>query len=412
MDPTRPGLAARDRRQSRSEGGVETALGGLRVVDLTSARAGPVSTRILADFGANVIWIERPGGSSVLRESFDEVDLHRGKRSVILDLTHADGVAVLRRLVAEADVLVENYRPRVKATLGIEYAALAALNPRLVYCSISGFGQSGPYRDRPGYDQIIQGMAGLMSLTGTEASGPLRVGIPIADLLAGYLAAHGILLALLERERSGRGQWVETSLLEALVGSLSFQAARFLTTGEVPGPVGNHHPLVAPMGLYPARDGHLNLAVGSEEMWTRLCRVLDRPELAEDARFRLNRDRVENRAALNAILEEILLRDPVTHWVARLNEAGVACGPVYQLHQVFADPQVQHARLVAEVRHSVHGPTPVLATPVTLHRTPARVAVPSPLPGEHTREVLEGLGYDKAAVEDLLSRGVAREARA
>ncbi len=392
-------------------GPVGTALGDIRVVDLTSARSGPMCTRILADFGADVMWIERPGEPSVLRESFDEVDLHRGKRSVILDLGRHDGVEVLKRLVAGADIVVENYRPRVKKQLGIDYETLAARNPRLIYASISGFGQSGPYQDRPGYDQIIQGMSGLMSLTGTETTGPLRVGIPIADLLAGYFAAQGILLALLERERSGRGQWVETSLLTALVGSLSFQGAKYLSTGETPGPVGNHHPLVAPMGVYPARDGHLNLAVGTEEMWRRLCRALDRSDLAEDARFGVNQDRVRHREALNVALDAILITQPVAHWVSLLNGAGVACGPVYQLNQVFADPQVQHARLVSQVDHPVYGSTKVLGVPVTLHRTPGKIGGPSPIRGEHTREVLEGLGYDQDAIARLLSRGVAAEAR-
>lgn len=386
-------------------------LSGFRVIDLTSARSGPVCTRILADFGADVIWIERPGESSVLRDSFDEADLHRGKKSVLLDLRDADGIEVLKRLVVGADIVVENYRPRVKGELGIDYETLAAINPRLIYASISGFGQSGPYRDRPGYDQIIQGLSGLMSLTGTETTGPLRVGIPIADLLAGYFAAQGILLALLERERSGRGQWVETSLLSALVGSLSFQAAKYLSTGEVPPPVGHHHPLVAPMGVYEVQDGLLNLAIGSEEMWLRLCRALGRSDLTEDARFRRNPDRVEHREALNAALEAVLITRPVAYWVSLLNEAGVACGPVYRLDHVFADPQVRHARLVSEVHHPRYGPTKVLGIPVTLHQTPGKIAGPSPLRGEHTCQVLEGLGYDRDTIVSLLTRGVAVEAR-
>jgi len=388
-----------------------TALEGIRVIDLTSARSGPMCTRILAEFGAEVIRIERPGEASLVTQSFDEVDLHRGKKSVILDLGNADGGAILKRLVAGADVFVENYRPRVKEQLGIDYETLAGLNARLIYASISGFGQTGPYRDRPGYDQIVQGMSGLMSLTGTKATGPLRVGIPIADLLAGYFAAHGILLALFERERSGRGQWVETSLLAALVGSLSFQAAKYLSTDEIPPPVGNHHPLVAPMGVYHAQDDYLNLAVGTEEMWRRLCRALGRPDLAEDARFRLNQDRVQHRDALNTVLEAILTTQPIAHWVSLLNDAGIPCGPVYRLDQVFADPQVKHAGLVSEVHHPLYGPTKVLDTPVILGRTPGRVTGPSPLKGEHTREVLEGLGYDQETMADLLSRGVAMETR-
>src|SRR3990170_5905409 len=245
-----------------------------RVIDLTTVRSGPTCTKILADLGADVLHVERPGDSGRERVFFDQGDLQRNKKSLVLNLQHPKGVEILHALALRADVVVENYRPDVKHRLGIDYDALARENPRLVYASISGFGQTGPYRDRPGYDQIVQGLSGLMWLTGTEATGPLRVGIPIADLLAGYFAAVGILLALLERERSGRGQWVETSLLAALVGSLSFQGAGYLSTGEVPPPVGNHHPLVAPMGVYRARAGHLNLAVGTEVMWGRLCRAL------------------------------------------------------------------------------------------------------------------------------------------
>lgn len=386
-------------------------LSHLRVLDLTQVRSGPTCTRILADFGAEVIRIEKPGAPDREREAFDTVDLHRGKKSVLLDLARPEGRDVFLRLVRGADVVVENFRPGVKHRLGVDYERLAAINPRLVYASISGFGQSGPYADRPGYDQIVQGMSGLMSVTGTEATGPLRVGIPIGDLLAGYFAALGILVALLERERSGRGQWLDTSLLAALVGSLSFQAGRFLNTGEVPPPVGNHHPLTAPMGVYRARDGYLNLAVGSESMWRRFCDAIGRPALAEDPRFATNQARVAHRPVLNAEIEATLAGGAVREWVARLNDAGVACGPIYDVGQVFADPQVQQLGLVTEVLHPEHGPLRVLAQPVFLHRTPAKVAGPSPLPGQHTRQVLAAAGLEPAHIERLLAAGVAAEAR-
>jgi formyl-CoA transferase len=308
-------------------------------------------------------------------------------------------------------VVVENYRPDVKHRLGIDYEALSRENPRLIYASISGFGQVGPYRDRPGYDQIVQGMSGLMWLTGTRETAPLRVGIPIGDLLAGYFAALGILAALLERESSGRGQRVETSLLEALVGSLSFQAAKYLNTGEVPPPVGNHHPLTAPMGVYRAKDGHLNLAVGNDEMWRRLCAALERPELAHDPRFSQGRQRVEHRLALDEILEEALSRRPVAEWVEILNAAGVACGPLYTVDRVFADPQVAQFNLVHEFRHPVWGLVKVLGLPVSLSRTPARIRTPAPLPGQHTREVLEWLGYERNTIESLLAGGIIEEAK-
>lgn len=384
-------------------------LSHLRVLDLTQVRAGPTCTKILADFGAEVIRIERPGEPDRAREAFDAVDLQRGKKSILLDLGKPAGLEVLHRLVPSADVVVENFRPGVKHRLGIDYDRLSRLNPRLIYASISGFGQSGPYADRPGYDQIVQGMSGLMSITGTDTTGPLRIGIPIGDLLAGYFAAMGILVALAERERSGRGQWLDTSLLAALTGSLSFQAGKYLNTGKVPPPVGNHHPLTSPMGVYRARDGHLNLAVGSEVMWRRFCEAIGHPELAADSRFATNQARIDNRPALNAVIEEIFAGASTAEWVERLNAAGVACGPIYDVGQVFADPQVAELRLVQEVRHPVHGPVRVLGLPVSLHRTPAKVAAPSPLPGQHTREVLRAAGYADAAIERLLAAGAAAE---
>ncbi|KRT72385.1 MAG: putative Formyl-CoA transferase [Candidatus Rokubacteria bacterium CSP1-6] len=382
-----------------------------RVIDLTTVRSGPTCTKILADLGADVLRVERPGDSSRERVFFDQGDLQRNKKSLVLNLQHPKGVEILRALALRADVVVENYRPDVKHRLGIDYESLSRENPRLVYASISGFGQTGPYRDRPGYDQIVQGMSGLMWLTGTEETAPLRIGIPIGDLLAGYFAALGILAALVERERSGQGQRVETSLLEALVGSLSFQAARYLNTAEVPPPVGNHHPLTAPMGVYRAKDGHLNLAVGNDDMWGRLCRALGRPELADDPRFARGSARLKNRAAMDEILEAALAMKPATEWVEILNAAGVACGPIYRLDEVFADAQVVESGLVHELNHRVWGLHKVMGLPLHLHRTPARVRTPAPLPGAHTREVLAELGYDEGGIDALVADGVVEEAK-
>jgi crotonobetainyl-CoA:carnitine CoA-transferase CaiB-like acyl-CoA transferase len=379
------------------------------VVDLTTVRSGPTCTKILADFGAEVLRVERPGGEGRERVFFDAADLHRNKRSVAVNLQDERGVAILKRLTAGADVVVENYRPDVKRRLGIDYESLSRENPRLVYASISGFGQDGPYRDRPGYDQIVQGMSGLMWLTGTAESAPLRVGIPIGDLLAGYFAAMGILLALLERESSGRGQRVETSLLEALVGSLSFQAAKYVNTGEVPPPVGNHHPLTSPMGVYRAADGYFNLAVGNDDMWRRLCKALDLSTLADDPRFAGGPARVKNRVALDGILTEAFARRPAGEWVEVLNAAGVACGPIYTLDQVFADPQVAAAGLVREVANAAWGAHKVLALPVRLSRTPAEVVTAAAMTGEHTRETLAALGYETAAIDRLVAEGVVEE---
>jgi crotonobetainyl-CoA:carnitine CoA-transferase CaiB-like acyl-CoA transferase len=376
------------------------------VLDLTTVRSGPTCTKILADFGADVVRVERPGGEGRERVFFDAADLHRNKRSIVVNLQDPRGVAIVKRLAARMDVVVENYRPDVKHRLGVDYEALSRENPRLVYASISGFGQDGPYRDRPGYDQIVQGMSGLMWLTGTAESAPLRVGIPIGDLLAGYFAAMGILTALLERETSGRGQRVETSLLEALTGSLSFQAAKYVNTGEVPPPVGNHHPLTAPMGVYRAKDGFFNLAVGNDDMWRRFCKVLDRPELADDARFGGMLSRVKHRQVLDPLLEEAFARRSVAEWVEALNAAGVASGPIYTVDQVFADPQIRQADLVREVTNAAWGPHKVLALPVHLSRTPAVVERAAPMTGEHTREVLGTLGYEPAEIDAWLAEGL------
>jgi crotonobetainyl-CoA:carnitine CoA-transferase CaiB-like acyl-CoA transferase len=385
---------------------VSAALADLLVVDLTTVRSGPTCTKILADFGAAVIRVERPGESDRGRVFFDQADLHRNKKSIVVNLQDPRGLEIVRRLAARADVVVENYRPDVKRRLGVDYETLARDNPRLVYGSISGFGQEGPYRDRPGYDQIVQGMSGLMWLTGARETAPLRIGIPIADLLAGYFCAMGIVVALVERARSGRGQHVSTSLLEAMVGSLSFQAANYLNTGNVPPPVGNHHPQTAPMGVYPAKDGFMNLAVGNDEMFRRFCGVLGVPELGEDPRFARGQERVKNRQALDAVVVERLAPRTVAEWIETLNTAGVACGPIYTVDQVFADPQVQQARLVHEQVHDTFGPVKVVGLPVNLSRTPATVRTPAPVPGAHTREVLARLGYAAPETDALADAGV------
>jgi formyl-CoA transferase len=350
--------------------------------------------------------VERPGGELQDRVFYDAGDLHRNKRSIAINLQDPRGVEILTRLAAGADVVVENFRPDVKHRLGVDYGALSRENPRLIYASISGFGQEGPYRDRAGYDQIVQGMAGLMWLTGTDESAPLRAGIPICDLLAGYFATIGILVALIERETSGRGQYVQTSLLEAMAGSLSFQAGKFINTGKTPPPVGNHHPMNAPMGAYRAKDGYFNIAIGNDRMWRRLCEVLGLNAIAEDSRFVDVFLRVQHRKELDAILEEAFLKRPAAEWVEILNAAGAACGPLNTLDQVFADPQVQLARHVHEVTNSEWGTHKVLGLPVSLSRTPPAVMHAAPKTGEHTRETLERLGYSAATIDTLLSEGV------
>jgi len=351
------------------------------VLDLTTVRSGPTCNKILGDFGADVIRVERPGGEGRERVFFDAADLHRNKRSVAVNLQEPRGVAVFKRLAARSDVLVENYQPDVKHRLGVGYEALSRENPRLVYASISGFGQEGPYRDRPGYDPIVQGIVGSHVAHRYRRERPAARGHPDRRSARRLLLRARHPHALLEREVSGRGQKVETSLLEALTGSLSFQAAKFVNTGEVPPPVGNHHPLTAPMGVYRAQDGFFNLAVGNDDMWRRFCKAIEQPALADDARFAGMLARVKHRQALDVVLEAAFAGRPAAEWVESLNAAGVACGPISTVDRVFADPQIRQADLVRDVANAAWGPHKVLALPVHLSRTPARVEHAAPIPG-------------------------------
>ena len=376
-----------------------TALARFRVIDLSRVRAGPTCVKQFADFGADVIKVESPPGVDPNedmggpRGGSDFQTLHRNKRSITLNLKLAEGRAILLALAKTADVVVENFRPDVKFRLGLDYDSLKAVNPRIVLASISGFGQDGPYRDRPGFDQIAQGMSGLMSVTGQPGQGPMRTGAAIADVSAGLFAALGIMTALLEREQSGEGQWVQSSLLQSGIALMDFQAARYLVEGEVPGQVGNDHPTSMPTSAYRTADGYINVGASGDGMWVRLCGAMGRADLLERDEFRDQPARARNRAALNAALNETFGTKPSAAWIALLNEAGVPCGPIYAVDEVFGDPQVRHLEAAAAVEHPTLGTIRLVNQAVKLTRTPASVAAAPPERGEHTEEVLRELGY-------------------
>jgi len=389
-----------------------TALARLRILDFSRVRAGPTCVRQFADFGADVIKIESPPGVDPNeamggpRHGPDMQNLHRNKRSMTLNLKLPESRGVLERLAKTADVVVENYRPDVKFRLGIDYASLEKINPRIILASISGFGQDGPYAKRPGFDQIAQGMSGLMSVTGLPGQGPVRTGAAIADLTAGLYAAIGVMIALLERETSGKGQWVQSSLLQAGISLLDFQAARYLMEGDVPPQVGNDHPTSMPTSAYKTKDGHINVAASGEGMWAGLCKAIGREDMLASPEFKGGKKRAENRAKLNSILNESLSKKTGAEWIEILNKAGIPCGPIYKVDEVFADPQVKHLGVAAAVEHPKLGRKEILANAAVLSRTPAKVVAPTPEIGAHTDEVLKELNYNAAEIAKLRQGGV------
>jgi crotonobetainyl-CoA:carnitine CoA-transferase CaiB-like acyl-CoA transferase len=388
-----------------------TALSRFTILDLTRVRSGPTAVRQLADWGANVIRVEMPdkldtaalGGA---RSGSDFQNLHRNKRSLTLNLKTEKGVEVFKKLVATADVVVENYRPDVKTRLGIDYESLKKLNKGLVYASISGFGQDGPYKDRPGFDQIAQGMGGLMSITGAPGEGPMRVGIPVADLTAGLFCAQGIMIALLEREVSGEGQWIQTSLLQAQAFMLDFQATRWLVDGEVPGQAGNNHPTIIPMGVFETSDGHMNIAGGGQVIWQRLCEALDVTALLTDPDYAEPEARSANRDALNILLEEKTREQTTTYWVEFLNSKSVPCGEINSIDQVFENPQIKHLGMAQKVKSTERGEIELVGQPIDMSRTPSALATPPPTCGEHSDEVLAELGYSEAEISQLRAEDI------
>ncbi|MBJ18275.1 MAG: CoA transferase [bacterium] len=383
-------------------------LSDLLVLDLTIARAGPTAVRQLADWGANVIHIERRQTDELgaLRHSPDSLNLNRNKRSLTLDLKRQEGRALLHRMVERADILVENMRPPVKSKLGFDWDTLSAINPRLVMGSISGFGQDGPYAERGGVDQIAQGLGGMMSVTGIPGQGPVRAGVAISDVTAGLQLAVGLLVAIHERARTGRGRHVHTSLLESMIGMLDFQAARWTVAREIPPQAGNHHPTMGPMGMYETADGHINLAAPWGRIWTALCEILERPDLAKDARFSGPLERAKNRDALNEEITRALQARSTSDWVEAMNAVGIPSGPVNNVEQTFADPQVEHLGIATPVTHPILGEIEILRNATHLEGVSSDIRRPAPEPGEHSDEILREFGLAGAEIDSLRENGI------
>jgi len=388
------------------------ALSHIRVIDLTRVRSGPTAVRQLADWGADVIKVEAPesvepdGALGASRHTSDFQNLHRNKRSITLNLKKPEAIEILMRLVEISDVVVENFRPDVKDRLGIDYESLKKRNPKIILASISGFGQNGPYAKRPGFDQIAQGMGGLMSITGAPGEGPMRVGIPVADLTAGLFCAMGIQTALLERQKSGIGQWVNTSLLQAQIFMLDFQAARWLSEKQIAGQAGNNHPTSVPTGVFKTSDGSINLAVAGETIWKRFVEAIEKKEWLQMEEFQDAKNRLKNRDYLNKLIEEVTVSKTSNEWVEMLEKVGVPCGPINSIDKVFDDPQVKHLGIAQPIETIPFGDTELVGQPFNLSRSPSLMKQRPPEKGEHNEDVLLDLGFSIDELNDLKAKSI------
>ena len=388
------------------------ALSHIRVIDLTRVRSGPTAVRQLADWGADVIKVEAPesmepdGALGASRHTSDFQNLHRNKRSITLNLKEPKAIEILMKLVETSDVVVENFRPDVKDRLGINYDKLKKRNPKIILASISGFGQDGPYAKRPGFDQIAQGMGGLMSITGAPGEGPMRVGIPVADLTAGLFCAMGIQTALLERQKSGVGQWVNTSLLQAQIFMLDFQATRWLSEKQIAGQAGNNHPTSVPTGVFKTLDGSINLAVAGETIWKRFAEAIDKEQWLQMEEFKDAKSRLKNRDHLNQLIEEVTITKTSNEWVEMLEKVGVPCGPINSIDKVFDDPQVKHLGIAQEIETIPFGDTKLVGQPFNLSRSSSSMKRRPPEKGEHNEDVFGDLGFSAEELDDLKEKNI------
>ncbi len=385
------------------------ALSGIKVVDFTRVLAGPFCTMTLADMGAEVIKIERTEtgddsrafGPYVECESAYFMSINRGKKSITLDLKSEEGKEIVKKLVKDADVVVENFKPGVMKKLGLDYEVLSKINPKLIYCASSGFGQTGPYSDRPAYDLIIQGMAGLMSITGPDASTPTKVGSSVADIFAGMFSVIGILAALNYRNKTGKGQMVDVAMLDCVVSILENAVARYTTSGIDPEPIGNTHPSIAPFTSVKTSDGYINIACGNDNLWQALCQIIGKPELAKEVKYLSNKDRCENMCDLLPILNEAMGANTAEHWLEKLEAGKVPAGPINTISKVVNDPQIKAREMILEIEHPVVGPVKVPGTPVKFSETPSKITKPSPVLGQDNEAILLGLGYTKEQIQEL-----------
>ncbi|MXY46199.1 MAG: CoA transferase [Chloroflexi bacterium] len=390
-------------------------LQGIKVIDFSQILAGPFCTMLLSDMGADVIKIEKPNGGDDTRrygppfiegESAAFLTLNRNKRSIVLDLKSEQGIAVVRRMLEDADVMIHNFRPGVVDRMGLGYADVSALNPSIVYCTVSGFGMTGPYSSRAGFDLVAQGMSGLMSINGFAGAPPAKVGVPMADLNTGMFCAYGILTAYISRLSTGKGQHVDASLIESGIAYTLYESATYFATGEVAGPLGSAHRMIAPYQAFATEDGYINIGAANQNNWERMCRAIGREDLLDDERFASNPERMVSIEALTPIMEETFRTKTTSHWVDILETAGVPCGPIYNIEQVYADPHVQSREMSVALEHPKAGSIRNIGVPVKLSDTPGSVRAPAPLLGQHCDEVLSQYGYDEAEIAAFREAGV------